>query len=154
MAHGSKVSKLIKLKHSKNVLRNLDNLRDTMNLIDQEFEATAEQYRLLARKDINQKDLQKYLKVVFNATEDEEGELSTRRKNIFEDIARLVDSGRGTDIPGVRGTYWAAYQGVNEYLNYLNGRTPENRMNSLWFGVNSNVNTLALSTAVEMAMAV
>ena len=53
MAHGSDASKLIRLKHTKDVLENLANVREIMNLANQEFEATAEQYRLLARKSIN-----------------------------------------------------------------------------------------------------
>ena len=37
-------------------------------------------------------------------------------------------------MPGVRGTWWAAYNGYNEWLNYERGRTTNNRLESLWFG--------------------
>src|SRR5271166_6317905 len=59
MAHGSQASKLIRCKHTREIHENLENIREVMNLANQEFEATAEQYKLLARKSINQVDLKK-----------------------------------------------------------------------------------------------
>ena len=41
MAHGSNASKLIRLKHTKDVLENLANVREIMDLANAEFEATA-----------------------------------------------------------------------------------------------------------------
>ena len=43
---------------------------------------------------------------------------------------------------------------MTEYLTHQQGRSESNRLNSLWFGENANVNRHALDTAVEMAMAV
>lgn len=152
MAHSADASKLIRLKHTKNIHTNLDNLRETMNLMNAEFEATAEQYRLLVNKHINQNDMKKYVKKVFGF--DENDDISTRQKNIFERVYELMETGKGNNLPSVRGTYWSAYNGVSEYLSYENGRNADNRLNSLWFGQNSNMNKLALASAVEMANAV
>jgi len=167
MAHSADASKLIRLKHSKNVHTNLDNLRDVMNLVNAEFEATAEQYRLLVSKSINQNDLRKYVKTVFkidaednviwtagDRSKEMKEVVSERQKNILEEVIGLCEAGKGNNLPSVRGTYWSAYNGVTEYLSYVNGRNEDNRLNSLWFGQNSNMNKLALSAAVEMAMAV
>lgn len=85
MAHADKASKIIRIKHSQKVVQNVENIRDTMNLANEEFEATAEQYRLLARKQINQADLRKYVKTVFHMEEDE-GKMKTRTKNILDEI--------------------------------------------------------------------
>ena len=57
------------------------------------------------------------------------------------------------DLPGVRGTWWAAYNGFNEYLNYEKGRSNNNRMESLWFGQAGASNMQALNLATEMASA-
>ena len=78
-SHGCDASKLIRLKHTKDVLENLANIREVMDLANQEFEATAEQYRLLARKSINQCDLRKYVRRVLKV-DDREG-VSTRTSN-------------------------------------------------------------------------
>lgn len=150
MAHGDKNSKLIRVKHSKNVLTNIENIRDTMNLVNQEFEATAEQYRKLASKSINQADLRKYVKAVFEV-EEEDKDISTRQENILKEVMSLMDAGKGNDLPGVKGTYWAAYNSVTEYLSWQAGRNVDNRLNSLWFGQNKDMNIRALELAVAMA---
>jgi phage/plasmid-like protein (TIGR03299 family) len=62
MAHGSDASKLIRVKHTKDVQANLANVREVMDVATAEFEATAEQYRRLARRSINQADLRRYVK--------------------------------------------------------------------------------------------
>ena len=54
----------------------------------------------------------------------------------------------------MRGTWWAAYNGFNEYLNYSKGRTADNRIDSLWFGQGANDNNKSLSLALEYANAV
>src|SRR6266446_7059917 len=107
MAHGSDASKLIRVKHTKDVLENLANIREVMDLANREFEATAEQYRRLARTSINRADLRRYVKSVFKVEECEEG--STRLKNIMEKIVGLAEGGRGNDLASVRGTLWTAY---------------------------------------------
>src|SRR5438093_266603 len=62
MAHGSDASKLIRVKHTRDVVENLANVREVMDLANSEFEATAEQYRRLARQSVNQTDLRRYVK--------------------------------------------------------------------------------------------
>ena len=149
MAHGSDASKLIRIKHTKDVLANLENIRETMNLANQEFEATAEQYRLLARKSINQEDLRRFVKRVLKIKDDEQP--STRMFNTIAEIIALCESGRGNTLPYVSGTYWTAYNGVSEWLTYNRGHSQDSRLNSLWFGDSANLNRLALETALDMA---
>ena len=149
MAHGSDASKLIRVKHTKDVLENLANIRAVMDLANAEFEATAEQYRLLARKSINQADLRKYVRRVLKINEENP---STRTLNIVEEIVRLAETGRGNDLPSIRGTYWSAYNGVSEYLTYNRGRSEDNRLNSLWFGDGLSTNRYALEVALDMAV--
>ena len=149
MAHGSDASKLIRLKHTKDVLENLANVREVMDLANQEFEATAEQYRRLARKSINQADLRRYVKKVFKVEDDDEA--SSRLKNLMEVIVGLAETGRGNNLPSIRGTYWSAYNGVSEWLTYNRGRSEDNRLNSLWFGDSASLNQRALEVALDMA---
>jgi phage/plasmid-like protein (TIGR03299 family) len=149
MAHGSNASKLIRLKHTRDIHENLKNVREVMNLANQEFEATAEQYRLLAHKSINQADLRRYVKKVFKVEDDRDA--GTRLANIMEEIVRLAEAGRGNNLPSVRGTLWTAYNGVSEWLTYSRGRTDDNRLNSLWFGESALTNRHALEMALDMA---
>jgi phage/plasmid-like protein (TIGR03299 family) len=148
LAHRADASKLIRLKHTKDLHENLANVREVMNVANQEFEATAEQYRLLARKSISQADLRRYVKKVLKVEGDK---ISTRMKNTIEEILSKCESGKGNDLPSVRGTLWTAYNGLNEWLAYQRGHNQQNRLNSLWFGDSANVNRFALETALAMA---
>jgi phage/plasmid-like protein (TIGR03299 family) len=145
-----KASKLIRVKHTRDVHQNLENIRETVNAIDAEFEATAEQYKLLARKSINQADLEKFVRLVFKVKEGQDA--STRMKNLMEEVTGLFEAGRGNNLPSVRGTYWTAYNAVSEWLTWNRGRNADNRLSSLWHGDGANVNRHALETALEMAV--
>lgn len=150
-----KASKLIRIKHTKNVVQNLENVQEIMNLADSQFEATAEQYRLLASKEINSKDLEKYVKLVFNTTSrviEAEGDLSKiNNKRIMEEIVPLFEKGRGNDMVEIRGTYWAAYNAITEHLQYSRGSGEATRMDSMWFGQAATLNKKALETALVMS---
>jgi hypothetical protein len=164
MAHSDSASKLIRIKHSKNIHTHLENLREIMNLVNQEFEATAEQYRHLAAKSINQNDLRKYVKAVFGVEGDDAAIwpvgnqkrdkeiVSERMKGIMEEVFSLVETGPGNNLPSIRGTWWQAYQGVNAYLNYSVGNNQDNRLNNLWFGKGANQNREALAMALQLAV--
>jgi phage/plasmid-like protein (TIGR03299 family) len=150
LSHHDAASKLIRLKHTKEVLENLANIREVMDAANAAFEATADQFRLLARRDINQADLRKYVRRVLKV--DEQKEISTRTANQIEAIIRLFETGRGNDLPSIRGTFWAAYNGVSEWLGYERGRSPQSRLDSLWFGDSAAVNRHALEVALAMAV--
>lgn len=154
MAHNNDASKLIRIKHTKNVEVNLKLVQDVMNVANQTFEATAEQYRLLANKSINGADLEKYVKIVFNqsakkfsltpVTEVDNG------KRVLNNIIPLFEKGRGNDMTEIKGTLWAAYNAVTEYVQYERGKNLDTRLDSTWFGTGAQLNKKALTTALQM----
>ncbi len=145
MAHKSNESKLIRVLHSRKLHNDLNAIRDVVNVANADFEATFEQYRRLARKTINRSDLEKYVKLVLKIDDDKDS-------RILPNIARLFESGKGNSLKGVRGTVWAAYNAVTEYLSWESGRSNNNRMNSLWFGPAFDLNRHALTVALDMAV--
>jgi phage/plasmid-like protein (TIGR03299 family) len=153
-SHADAGSQLIRIRHTKAAQVNLEAIRETVDTINAAFEATAEQYRLLAHRHINQQDVLRYVKVVFGIPEQPPADGYTKQseKLIDEALAKIF-SGRGQDIPGVEGTLWAAYNGITEYLSYDRGRTPETRLNSLWYGESAKLNQRALDTALELVAA-
>lgn len=152
-AHSSSDSKLIRIRHTRSSKNNLENVRDIMDNINAGFEATAEQYRFLASKNFNQNDVRKYVKVMLGIENTVDADIKTRTRNIMDEILGLVE-GPKQSATNVRGTWWAAYNGYNEYLNYNKGRTEDNRLDSLWFGLNANDNNKALNKAMEFANAI
>jgi len=167
MSINSKASKLIKIKHTKNAKQTLATVGEIMNVANHEFEATAEQYRFLASKQVSGDDLKKLVKIVFKTAKEEEQQFQPQTeedkakaeaeenecKRIVTRVIPLFEKGRGNDLPGVKGTYWAAYNAVNEYLGYERGKDREVRLDNLWFGQGAVLNQKALKAAVTLAKA-
>jgi phage/plasmid-like protein (TIGR03299 family) len=152
MARNHNASSLFRLKHTAKVADRLDDISKIVNVADARFEATVEQYRDLAARGIRTADLEKYVKIVLGVDPDKaEEDISTRAKNQMGRLVELFETGKGNDLPGVKGTWWAAYNAASEYLSHERGRNQESRVNQLWFGAAANMNQLALDAAVEMA---
>lgn len=147
-------SQLLRVKHTKNLLENLDKVSTIMNAANASFEATAEQYKLLASKEINQADLEKFVKLVFVGPKFEklEKEGSKPARDVMPKVLNLFENGMGNNMLGVRGTYWAAYNAVNEYLGYERGQDEQARLDKMWFGDSANLNKRALDVALQMAV--
>lgn len=147
LAQTSANSKLLRCRHTKSQEQTLALIRDTMTLATQEFEATAEQYRLLARTTIKKDDLVSYVKLVLKVDPDEK-ELSGRRTNIIDKIVDNYRNGRGSEVAGQ--TAWGAYNAVAEWLSY-DRSSGEKRLKSLWFGDGAKINQRALDVALQLA---
>lgn len=150
MAHGNKYSKFIRVKHTKSSKVSLDKLREVMDSENAQFEATAEQYRFLRSHMFKSEDVKKYVKLIITGDDKPDADISTRSKNIINDVIGLLEDPR-QKVAGMEGTWWAAYNAVNQYFNYDAGRNANSRMNSLWFGPNADANGYALKLATEMA---
>ena len=150
LAHADKAgSRLIRVRHTRRLADNLDALREVMDLADREFTATAEQYRRLRDKGINQNDLARYVRQVFGI---KSKQLNGQQRRILESCFRLFEEGRGAELPGVRGTLWGAYNAVTEYLAYERGKSQDTRLASVWFGDSARTNQRALEVALAMAV--
>lgn len=149
LAHGDEASSLIRVRHNRLVTENVDKLRDIMNLANQEFEASCDQYRLLAGRGISQDDLRKYVKIVLGVKQGESEDISTRQKNIIEKVIELFETGKGHEVAG--DTWWKAYNALTEYASWVKGRSNENRMASVWFGQDQTLLKQALNIALVMS---
>ena len=153
MSIGSKDARLLRVMHSKQVNTNVERIRELVNAADAKFEATAEQYQELTRHDVNQKDLQKYVEIVFKYSAVEEQRRQMAKDRMIQDITRLFETGRDNDLPGAKGTYWGLYNAVTEYLSWEKGKTSDSRLNSLWFGDAGRLNKFALDAALKSVAA-
>lgn len=78
---------------------------------------------------------------------------STRAANIMDEVSRLFERGRGNDLPGVKGTVWAGFNAVTEYVDYFRstrGDEGENRAKSLLFGSGAILKQSAWDKAVSL----
>jgi len=152
-AHNCDASKLLRVRHTRGAAMALDKIRDIMDMVNADFEATAEQYQFLARKQVHVGDLSKYVKVCLGLDKKADEDIKTRSRNIIESVLARFHAPK-QQLPGIEGSWWAAYNAYNEYLNYEKGRTTNNRMDSLWFGTGASDNSKALQAAMDFANAV
>jgi len=143
LAHYSKASQLLRVRHTSGLHYNLELIREIMNVAGREFSATVAQYRRLQKRGIDSSGLERYVRVVFSLPEDKGG------KELIPNIIYLFENGRGSKEAGK--TYWGAYNAVTEYLNYFRGRTQDNTLSSLWFGESTRISRQALTAALKMA---
>lgn len=153
LAHDAtgEANKLVKVLHTKNALHALNGLREIMDVANAKFEATAEQYRKLAQFKVSRADMRKYVKIVLEVNDKEECDLPPQTMTKIREILCLAEKGKGNDNPAIRGTLWAAYNGITEYTGYEYGRSQDARLDSMWFGVNATLSQRALEVAITMA---
>ena len=145
-----KASKMIRIKHSSQVETNLERVMDIVNMAAADFQANMEQYQYLARRQVNQEDVAKFVKKLWEVENVKPEDISTRTKNILDNVFKFIDCGIGQNVPSTRGSYFWLWQGVNGYLNHVDGKA-ENRATSLLCGGNANFDQKAFNLALEMA---
>lgn len=148
MATTSDKSQLIRLTHRKDIISNMEDLRETMDLINQQFIATEEQYKELAKKDINGLDLHKYVRKVFSQKklealldEEKQEELEIGRKKIIARVEEIFQA-------EPKHNAWTLYNAVNYYLNHERGKNLESRYSQLWFGYTKHIDKKAFQLAL------
>lgn len=155
-AMGNENTRLMKAFHTSKVKDAMLAVRDVIDVATRSFQATAEQYKVLAAHDIDKVMLETYIKLTFfpKHAEPKRKDLVEADRVSFEnklnEVTKLFEEGKGNDRPGVRGTWWAAMNGVTEYLNYVRGRSADARLDSLWFGPAKKILDRALTTALEL----
>lgn len=136
-------SSRVRIRHSSKMEENMDMVREAVNLAEQSFSVTKDKYKALQNKGVNQNDLRKYFKTIFEIEDDP----STRSLNQLDQLEHMFQSGRGNQGK----TMWDAYNAVTEYMTWESGNGAATRFNSLWFGPNASRNVKAFDLALSMA---
>ena len=134
LAHESKASKLLRVKHTSRVRENLEEIRETINLAQRGIRGNSGTVQAISIQ-TNQQHRSckiKIVRVVFGVKERARTPAQEKQEKIVASVVRLFENGRGSRTAGTN--YWGAYNAVNEYLNYFRGKTQDNTLNSLWFG--------------------
>ncbi len=166
----------IRIPHTKNAMDALANVQKTIMMADEEFEKGAKIFRALAGVQVKEEQLKKYVDAVFKpakapdadaalAADDSFASLMSRPANlrdpvvgdfmtketkarVYAEVEQLFTGGRGNNLPGVKGTGWAAYNAVTEYNSWKRGRTADARLDALWLKDSGPVSR-ALPAAVD-----
>lgn len=148
-AHRDTASKLLKVRHTAGQHDALKTIRDTIDLIDQEFKATATQYCKLQSCGLSLVELRRYVKLVCEVDPDTPDKaLGARKRTTIDRIVQLALNGKGQTGEM---TAWAAYNGVTEYVTHHAGSDAEKRLVSNMTGAYSRMNRRALDLALQLS---
>lgn len=112
----------------------------------QEFQQASE---ALAKKQMTSFQIDSFLHQLFEV--DDKKEASTRSLNMVSEVKRLVETGKGTNIPGVRGTAWGAWNAVTEWVDWERSTkgSSEGRLASSWLGSGADIRQEAFELLVK-----
>lgn len=119
---------MVSIRHTSGMEDALDLARETIAAQIRHFRGSADAWRSLAAKTCTDADFVRYVLRVAALSrglgDDEAGEsMPTAKtgKRLLEAIVPLFTTGAGNDAPGVRGTWWAAYNAVTQWLTHSRG---------------------------------
>lgn len=140
-------SKLVRIHHRAHAQEALEGVRELVQAARADFAALFERLVVLAGVDCDDARLRQYAREVF-APGSDDPEAAPR---IVAQVAELFESGRGTDIAGVRGTLWGAYNAITEFTSHVRCRSADARVESQWFGDSAVIAQRALEVALRFA---
>jgi phage/plasmid-like protein (TIGR03299 family) len=143
--------------HGADMHKKLDAARGQLDAVLRQYELLAERFGEMVKHSMPNQDFQKYLDLVFPLPT--RGRLSERNYDAAiaevecrkKGCAELFESGKGNTEPGIRGSLWAAYNGVTDWADHrMRFRSPYQRFNSIFFGESGRIKTRALRNALEL----
>lgn len=156
MAFGEQNFGLVSVRHSKNMEKNLSKVGNILKDASTAYAEFAESINLFAEKDLTENLVKDYLNTLI--PDKANAKHKTRSENIRAEIANLSRVGMGQDMEGVKGTLWALYNGVTEYVDFHRGTRgdsddsrAENRLESVFFGSGLDMKEDAYKLALSMA---
>jgi len=133
----------VNIRHTTNARANMMIASESMGIIKKQAVKIEELYAEMFKKQLTSESMDAYFKAVV-------GE-STQAENTIVEINRLVEVGAGTDLKGVRGSLWGAYNAVTEYYDhYKNYQERTNKLEAIWLGSGATSKEKAFEKAVVL----
>ena len=154
---GAKKADGIAIRHTVNMKNRVAQARQVLGLASAYNEAVAERSRYLATKRMSDAAMNAFLDELLpdRDIEADSRQNNTRRLHIREDIFDLWNgNGMGSDITGVAGTAWGAFNAVTEYTNHhskVKRDSSEFRVESVLFGTGADMNRNAMKLLLATA---
>ena len=145
--HGGETFRIV---HTQDVKHRLKEAGKLLANIRSRYATMEEALQTMAKVQMDESRLTGYLAEVFQPSDPTDEAASIRAERSRNWSGYFFDQGRGNRLPGVTGTFWAAFNGVSEWLDHRKTRqNPGQRLNSLWFGDNYRVKARAFALAQE-----
>lgn len=154
-AIGNRASKAFHAVHSANMDLDVKTIRERLGYAQEKFNVLEQAYQKMAKQTFTAGAERAYFKkaILWPLNEKKEfidEEASGRMKNRLNDLLDLFEGGKGTEIQGVKGTVWGAYNAVAEYTDWHNGKSNDKRASSTLFGAGAQMKERAFGLAMEL----
>lgn len=144
--------KTYRVRHSKKMQFRLDELAEFMAITQDVYLKTEERFRRLATINMKGDRLETYFKAVYPLSEPQKKKGEKPERWAF--LTELFEGQPDLQLPGVRGTLWAAYNAVTTFEDYKQPQQEEiqeQRLERTWFGGGADIKLRALDKAQELA---
>lgn len=148
----------LRIPHFSNMQQRLFRAEEMLGIIHHGYADLEEAFHEMTKVQVDSKRLENYLTSVFpDPNEDAQPSAFERAQRNRAFAEHLFSEGKGNSMPGVKGTLWAAYNGVTEFIDQkipvsADGRitmSGERRLNSIWFGQGSMIKAKAFTVAKD-----
>jgi phage/plasmid-like protein (TIGR03299 family) len=137
------------IRHESNVAQRVKQAHELLGLVNDSFTRAGELMQRMARTAVTAKRLGEYFEAVLPTPI----HYGPERQKILARHNRLTDlfeTGIGQDIPGVKGSLWAGYNAVTQFVDReLWTKRNKEPLNSIWFGEGEGIKKLAFDQAAQ-----
>ena len=141
-----------RVRHSAKMGERLDEVGELIATANKIYQEAAEHFRKLAATQIKDgRMLEEYLAALFPKSESQKKNQTHPPK--WDHVTELFETSPDLQLPGVKGTLWAAYNAVTRFEDYRVVKTEndDNRLNRVWFGAGADLKKNALTEAIRIA---
>lgn len=141
----------VRVAHTRHLHHRLRRAERLLGIIHTRFDDIEEAFVAMAKVQMGNGRLQEYLKLVYPDPRDDEDEKARKKVDVSRARAEyFFIHGEGNDQDRVKGTLWAAYNGITELVDHQQTQqTPEGRLNSVWFGSGYGTKARAFEVAQD-----
>lgn len=149
----------VAIRHVGNMDSKIDAAAQALGLARKFYDAVEQSFAKMAGFKISYTQAQAVLDGIFpiKETDRQTRESMVGNAGIQHKILDLSQKGRGSDLPGVKGTAWGLYNAITEYVDHertTTGKTPdqkaENRLRSQWFGSGAALKSRAFDSVMAL----
>lgn len=134
-------------KHTVNYRARVDQVKLILDKTIQYYKQFKEVSEAMAQKQMDQLAVDSFLHGLFDTTDKKDEDISTRTKNQKDELEKLFVHGLGNQQEGIRGSNWAMYNAVTQYVDHERSTKGDksNRLASSWYGSGSDLREKAFS---------
>lgn len=156
---GAKDISTFKFKHLGPIMDKVGRAQEVIGIAKQNSIVMAEAFEVMRRHEPTQKQIDKIVAHLFPSYSDtpQKGKPTAQSERIHNEVKALAENGRGNDLPGVKGTTYALYNGITEYVDYYKQSKArvtsreDSRLDSIWFGEGRKTKIEAFDLCLQLA---